>query len=48
MFDIISDRQYYLEQMKTADFSEEELIGNDSRSKANWMLRQLKKYGWIE
>ena len=45
---LVDELQYYFEQMNAVDFSEEELVGTDSRSKANWMLRQLEKYGWIE
>ena len=45
---LVDELQYYFEQMNAADFSEEELVETDSRSKANWMLRQLEKYGWIE
>lgn len=45
---LVDELQYYFEQTNAADFSEEELIETDSRSKANWMLRRLEHYGWIE
>ena len=45
---LVDELQYYFEQTNAADFSEEELVETDSRSKANWMLRRLEHYGWIE
>ncbi|MDE5932825.1 MAG: hypothetical protein K2H40_10160 [Lachnospiraceae bacterium] len=45
---LVDELQYYFEQANAADFSEEELVGADSRSKANWMLRRLEYYGWLE
>ncbi|MBD5394717.1 MAG: hypothetical protein HDR71_10690 [Lachnospiraceae bacterium] len=45
---LVDELQYYFEQTNAADFSEEELVGTDSRSKANWMLRRLEHYGWLE
>lgn len=45
---LVDELQYYFEQTNAADFSEEELAGTDSRSKANWMLRRLEYYGWLE
>ncbi len=45
---LVDELQYYFEQNNAADFSEEELAGTDSRSKANWMLRRLEHYGWLE
>ena len=45
---LVDELQYYFEQSNAADFSEEELVGTDSRSKANWMLRRLEHYGWLE
>lgn len=45
---LVDELQYYFEQSNAADFSEEELTGTDSRSKANWMLRRLEHCGWLE
>ena len=47
--DVLADElQYYFEQAGAAELAEEELKGADSRAKANWMLRRLEFYGWIE
>lgn len=47
--DVLADElQYYFEQANAADLAEEELEGTDSRGKANFMLRRLEHYGWIE
>lgn len=40
--------QYYFEQAQAADFQEEAVEGKNSRDKANWMIRKLEYYGWIE
>lgn len=45
---LVDELQYYFEQANAADFSEEELVETDSRGKANWMLRRLEHYGWLE
>lgn len=45
---LVDELQYYFEQVNAADLKEEDLEGTDSRSKANWMLRRLEFYGWIE
>ncbi|MCM1126934.1 MAG: DUF5716 family protein [Lachnospiraceae bacterium] len=45
---LVDELQYYFDQANAADFSEEELVGTDSRSKANWMLRRLEHCGWLE
>ena len=45
---LVDELQYYFEQTNAADLAEEELAGTDSRSKANWMLRRLEHYGWLE
>lgn len=45
---LVDELQYYFEQVNAVDFLEEELVGTDSRSKANWMLRRLEHYGWLE
>lgn len=45
---LVEELQYYFEQTNAADLKEEDLYGADSRGKANWMLRRLEFYGWIE
>ncbi len=45
---LVDELQYYFEQTNAADLTEEELKDTDSRGKANWMLRRLEFYGWIE
>lgn len=45
---LVEELQYYFEQANSAELVEEELEGEDSRSKANWVLRRLEYYGWIE
>ena len=45
---LVGELQYYFEQSNAAELAEEELKGSDSRGKANWMLRRLEYYGWIE
>ncbi len=45
---LIEELQYYFEQMQSVEWNEEELIGKSNRDKANWMLRRLEYYGWIE
>lgn len=45
---LVDELQYYFEQANAADLLEEELVDTDSRSKANWMLRRLEHYGWLE
>ena len=45
---LVEELQYYFEQAQAADFKEEEVEGKSSRDKANWMIRKLEYYGWIE
>lgn len=45
---LVDELQYYFEQANAADLLGEELLDTDSRSKANWMLRRLEHYGWLE
>lgn len=45
---LVEELQYYFEQTNAASIVGEEIDGDDSRSKANWMLRRLEYYGWIE
>lgn len=45
---LVEELQYYFEQAQAADFREEEIEGKSSRDKANWMIRKLEYYGWIE
>ena len=45
---LVEELQYYFEQAQAADFEEEEVEGKSSRDKANWMIRKLEYYGWIE
>jgi hypothetical protein len=45
---LVEELQYYFEQAQSADFQEEEVEGKSGRDKANWMIRKLEYYGWIE
>lgn len=45
---LVEELQYYFEQANAASVMEEDIEKSDSRSKANWMLRRLEYYGWIE
>ncbi len=45
---LVEELQYYFEQTNAASVMEEDVEGSDSRGKANWMLRRLEYYGWIE
>lgn len=45
---LVEELQYYFEQEQAADFQEEEIEGKSSRDKANWMIRKLEYYGWLE
>ena len=45
---LVEELQYYFEQTNAASIMEEEVDVGDARSKANWMLRRLEYYGWIE
>lgn len=45
---LVEELQYYFEQSNAASIVEEDVSEEDSRSKANWMIRRLEYYGWIE
>ena len=45
---LVEELQYYFEQEHAIEIEDEEIIGKSSRDKANWMLRRLEFYGWIE
>ena len=45
---LVDELQYYFEQAQAADLTGEEVEGKSAREKANWMLRKLEYYGWIE
>lgn len=47
--DVLTDElEYYFNQANAAGIDDEEIKNADSRTKANWMLRRLEHYGWIE
>lgn len=45
---LVEELQYYFEQTQAVSIEDEEMIGKSNRDKANWMLRRLEFYGWIE
>lgn len=45
---LVQELQYYFEQEQAVSIEEEGFAGKNSRDKANWMLRRLEYYGWIE
>ena len=45
---LVEELQYYFEQEHAIEIEGEDVIGKSSRDKANWMLRRLEAYGWIE
>lgn len=45
---LVDELQYYFEQSAAAEVVEEEFAQDDSRGKANGILRRLEYYGWIE
>lgn len=52
---LVEELQYYFEQTQAADVKEingnlleEEIAGKSARDQANWMLRKLEAYGWID
>lgn len=45
---LVEELQYYFEQVQAVSVEDEEMMGKSSRDKANWMLRRLEFYGWIE
>lgn len=45
---LVDELQYYFEQEYAIEIDDEDIAGKGSRDKANWMLRRLEYYGWIE
>lgn len=45
---LVEELQYYFEQKQAVELNEEELLGKSARDKANWVLRRLEYYGWID
>lgn len=45
---LVQELQYYFEQEQAISIEEEGFDGKNSRDQANWMLRRLEYYGWIE
>lgn len=45
---LVEELQYYFEQAQAADIEDEDIAGKSARDKANWMLRRLEEYGWID
>lgn len=45
---LVGELQYYFEQEHAVSIEDDEIVGKSNRDKANWMLRRLEFYGWIE
>ncbi len=45
---LVEELQYYFESTNSAALIGEDVESDSSRNKANWMLRRLEFYGWIE
>lgn len=45
---LVQELQYYFEQEQAVSIAEEGFDGKNSRDQANWMLRRLEYFGWIE
>ena len=45
---LIEELQYYFEASQAAELEGEEVAGKSARDKANWMLRKLENYGWVD
>lgn len=45
---LVEELQYYFEQEHALEIEGEEIIGKSNRDKANWMIRRLEFYEWIE
>lgn len=45
---LVEELQYYFEQAQAIDLVDEDVEGKSARDKANWMLRRLEYYGWID
>jgi len=44
----VEELQYYFEQRNAAEMEEEEFCTADNRGKANFMIRRLEQFGWLE
>lgn len=45
---LIEELQYYFEASQAAELEEADVAGKSARDKANWMIRKLENYGWID
>lgn len=45
---LVEELQFYFEASQAAELEGEEVEGKSARDKANWMLRKLENYGWID
>lgn len=45
---LVEELQYYFEASQAADLVGEDVEGKSARDKANWMIRKLENYGWID
>ncbi len=45
---LVEELEYYFEQTQASELEGEEVEGKPARDKANWMLRKLENYGWID
>lgn len=45
---LVEELQYYFEASQAADLEGEDVEGKSARDKANWMIRKLENYGWID
>ena len=45
---LVEELQYYFEASQAAELEGEDVEGKSARDKANWMLRKLENYGWID
>lgn len=45
---LVEELQYYFESTNSAELIGEDVESDSSRNKANWMLRRLEFYGWVE
>ena len=45
---LVEELQYYFEASQAADIEGEDVEGKSARDKANWMIRKLENYGWID
>ncbi|MCI8895225.1 MAG: cullin [Lachnospiraceae bacterium] len=45
---LVQELVYYFDQSQAVSMGEEDFDARSSRDKANWMLRRLEYYGWLE